>query len=247
MSHAVTVVTVPKRVVVRTTVPRTVIVAQTRRVVVREVIERTTVITRPQRTVVRAAGVQGPIGPAGPTGAQGATGTQGPAGATGATGPTGATGATGAQGATGATGAQGTQGPAGVGLQEVYVQETEPVLAPDRAALWVQVGIGERREGFTLWFNKVDGLTVLASRLAVGTTAVRLDHLAALAVSGGITVTNRGPGLLYLGPTAVTTVTGYQLGVGQSFSTGGFSTAEDALYGVASLPATRVDVLQVGG
>ena len=83
-----------------------------------------------QRVTSINVGLKGNPGDTGPQGPQGIKGD------TGDTGPQGIQGIKGDTGDTGATGAQGIQGVAGVGIPQVYVQDTQPAMVASQPWVW---------------------------------------------------------------------------------------------------------------
>lgn len=47
----------------------------------------------------------------------------------------------------------GPTGPAGVGLQEIFVQPTAPTVVPPRDHIWIQTGVGVGGFGWIIWFD----------------------------------------------------------------------------------------------
>lgn len=119
-----------------------------------------------------AQGIEGPQGPRGETGPQGerglpgADGAQGPKGETGETGPQGETGAQGPvgpqgpAGETGATGPQGPTGPAGKGIKNVAINDTNHLIITYTDDTTHDAGIIESGGGgsssYIAWLPTVD-------------------------------------------------------------------------------------------
>jgi len=75
-------------------------------------------------------------------------------------------------------------------------------------------------------------VAVLGVRINVGVTQQRVDAGSAPASWRGL-ITNRGTGAVYLGPTGVSTSSGYQLDPGASVSVN-LSAADLGLYGISA-------------
>lgn len=90
-------------------------------------------------------------------------------------------------------------------------------------------------------------MAIAARRVSVEVTATRLDTVAddADSISGqSILVRNKGTVSVYIGPSNVTTATGFELAVGESASFE--ASVGDALYGIAASGGQTVHVLETG-
>ncbi len=85
-------------------------------------------------------------------------------------------------------------------------------------------------------------MSVVAARVTVGTSAVPV--VAADVYGKAASVRNRGSVSVFLGGSAVTTGTGYELAVGEAVAVP--LTDDDVVYGISGTAGQRVDVLVAG-
>lgn len=86
-------------------------------------------------------------------------------------------------------------------------------------------------------------MAVLPVRVDVAQVAIRLDNL--VMYSGGILIRNRGANAVFIGDSAVTAATGYQLDAGEALPVD-VTTQLDGLYAIAVTGTNTCHVLQVG-
>lgn len=82
-------------------------------------------------------------------------------------------------------------------------------------------------------------MAIFVSRISVTDTQIQVNSAVDLANNAGLAIRNRGTAAVYLGPTGVTTATGYQLDPGETLSLSGYA-GRDAIFAIAATPGPFV-------
>lgn len=88
-------------------------------------------------------------------------------------------------------------------------------------------------------------MAVLTSRVDVTSAQIQVNSTADPASNAALVITNRGTAAVYLGPTGVTTATGWQLDVGASVTVDGYS-SRDAIFAIAASGTQTLHTIRFG-